>query len=145
MKKACSTCGESKNANPSKESEFGWNKGRYRYDCKACVSAKARSKKRDAISKKGQEDLSPPQKVIANIMLQSRMDYEKYGHITGKPNRTHGKNKSSDLADACSMAQAAGYANPRDELLAFFAGDRFEELCEVSGLEPECVRKHIGA
>ena len=44
MKKTCATCGESKNASPSKSSQFSWRKDRNRYhnDCKACVAAKKR-------------------------------------------------------------------------------------------------------
>ena len=44
MKKVCSTCGESKNASPSKSSQFSWRKdrNRYDYDCKTCRNTKKR-------------------------------------------------------------------------------------------------------
>ena len=44
MKKPCATCGESKEANRSKESGFSWRKdrNRYYYDCKTCRNAKKR-------------------------------------------------------------------------------------------------------
>ena len=49
MKKACSTCGKSKNASPSKSSQFSWRKdrGRYYNDCKVCRNAKQRKKENE--------------------------------------------------------------------------------------------------
>ena len=49
MKKVCATCGESKNASPSKSSQFSWRKDRSRYynDCKVCRNAKQRKKENE--------------------------------------------------------------------------------------------------
>ena len=46
MKKPCATCGESKNASPSKSSQFSWRKdrNRYYYDCKTCRNTKKRAR-----------------------------------------------------------------------------------------------------
>ena len=118
MKKTCATCYESKNASPSKSSQFSWRKDRNRYhnDCKACVAAKKRKQEnthQERVSNKDKEAI----------------EGDPHGHLA---------------ADIVTLAIQDLRAGKTDELLAFFASEWFEELCDACGVSPEYVRKHIG-
>ena len=118
MKKVCSTCGESKNASPSKSSQFSWRKERNRYhnDCKACRNAKQRKKE------------SKIQERVSNTDKEA-IESDPHGHLA---------------ADIVAQAIRDLRTEKTDELLAFFASRWFEELCDACGVAPEYVRKHIG-
>ena len=118
MKKACSTCGKSKNASPSKSSQFSWRKdrGRYYNDCKVCRNAKQRKKENEI-----QERVSNTEK--------EAIESDPHGHLA---------------ADIVALAIRDLRAEKSDELLAFFSGRWFEELCDTVGVEPDYTRKNIG-
>ena len=118
MKKPCATCGESKNASPSKSSQFSWRKDRNRYhnDCKACVAAKKRKQE------------NTHQERVSNTEKEA-IESDPHGHLA---------------ADIIALAIQDLRTEKTDELLAFFASEWFEELCDACGVAPEYVRKHIG-
>ena len=117
MKKPCATCGLPKNANRSKSSQFSWRKDRNRYhnDCKACVAAKKRKQE------------NTHQERVSNTEKEA-IESDPHGHLA---------------ADIVAQAIRDLRAEKSDELLAFFAGRWFEELCDACGVSPEYVRKHI--
>ena len=155
MKKPCATCGESKNASPSKSSQFSWRKERDAYysSCKACVNKRGRirtnnnnakeRKRLIALKEKEAVENNPHGHLAADIIALAIRDLRKYGDMDEMPNLNHNKTPTS-LAEASSMARRAGYGTIRDELTAFFASEWFEELCDTAGVAPEYVRKHIG-
>ena len=118
MKKTCATCGESKNASPSKSSQFSWRKERNRHynDCKACRNAKQRKKE------------SKIQERVSNTVKEA-IESDPHGHLA---------------ADIVALAIRDLRTEKSDELLAFFASRWFEELCDACSVGAEYVRKHIG-
>jgi len=118
MKKVCSTCGKSKNASPSKSSQFSWRKdrGRYYNDCKVCRNTKQRKKENEIQAR------------VSNTEKEA-IESDPHGHLA---------------ADIVALAIRDWRAEKSDELLAFFGSSWFEELCDACGVSPEYVRKHIG-
>ena len=118
MKKPCATCGKSKNASPSKSSQFSWRKdrGRYYNDCKVCRNAKQRKKENEIQAR-------------VNSAEKEAIESDPHGHLA---------------ADIVALAIRDLRTEKTDELLAFFAGRWFEELADACGVSPEYVRKHIG-
>ena len=49
----------------------------------------------------------------------------------------------TDYGEIRAMVRQKGFATIREELLAFFASDWFEELCSMANSSPEYLRKHI--
>lgn len=154
MKKKCATCGETKEANRTRDSEFGWNKGRYRYDCKLCVNMKARKRKQSDGRKKAKRVATIKDKeaiarnphgfIAASIIERAIHDWRKFGHVEEKIGLGHLGRMPTDIVDAASLARKAGHDTIREELLSFFASDWFEELAGFAGCEADYLRKHIG-
>lgn len=144
MKKICNTCGVEKNANRTKTSDYYYivAKGKYRAKCRDCRSAGEREKyKREERTKNETIEENPNGQFIAAVLRLARLDWEKYGEITGRTTRSHGQ--PTDLADATSSARRLGHENPRGELLAFFDSGHFVALCDVIGVDSEYVREQI--
>ena len=149
MKKPCATCGESKEANRSKESGFAWRAERNTYysNCKACLliynNNKAKERRR-LIALKERETIGedPHGHLAADIIVLAIRDLRKYGSLAEMPNLNHNKTPT-DMAEASSMARKGGYVTIREELTAFFASGWFEELCDTAGVGAEYMRRHI--
>ena len=144
MKKVCKTCGAEKVASRTKFSEFSWRKERnaYHNDCKACRNAKryaadrtrkarVSSKEKDAIEK------TPHGFLAADIIEKAIRDWRKYSDLSVE------HRGSTDYGDVRAMIRQQGYGTIREELLAFFASDWFEELAEMADSSPEYIRKHV--
>ena len=111
MKKKCATCGETKEANRTKSSEFSWNKGRYRYSCKPCVSKYNRkSWERTQRKKRKREDEAKEKEIVEG-------DPEKY--FIGR------------------ICWRAGL----DKDMKFLNSEWFDELCDLASFEPDSMRK----
>ena len=122
MKKPCATCGLPKNASRTKESEFGWRTERDAYysNCKACVNKRGRIRTNN-------NNVKERKRLIA-IKEREAIESDPYGHLA---------------ADIVALAIRDWRAEKSDELLAFFAGRWFEELCDTAGVGAEYVRKHV--
>ena len=118
MKKVCSTCGESKEANRSKESGFAWRAERNTYysNCKACLLIYNNNKAKER------------RRLIA-LKERETIGEDPHGHLA---------------ADIVALAIQDLRTEKTDEVLAFFASDWFEELCDACGVAPDYARKHIG-
>ena len=152
MKKACRTCGAEKIASRSKSSQFSWRTERNAYysTCKACVAlaSNSRAKKRNKagaaqVREKESKECDPYGFLAADIIIRAIHDWRKFGHMTEKISMGHNERVPTDLVDATSAARREGYGTIRDELLAFFASERFEELCGMANSEPDFIRKHV--
>ena len=153
MKKVCKACGIEKIADRTENSEFGWMMSRGRPNCKLCVNKLVRrrrlnnenkkAKKMKAIKDQEAIERNPHGFLAADVIEKAILDWRKYGHIKTMPNMSHNKTKT-EIVGVCSAARSGGYASPHDELLAFFAGIWFEELCDLAEVDVDYMRKHIG-
>ena len=144
MKKVCNTCGKEKVASKTKFSEFSWRRNRKTYynDCKACMNAKKRAgekKRRVRVSSKEKQaiEANPHGFLAADIIEKAIRDWRKYSDLDVK------HRESTDYGDVRAMIRQKGYGTIRDELLAFFASDWFEELAGMADSDPEFIRKHV--
>ena len=151
IKKECVTCGKTKIANCTHTSEFTWRgeRNKYRPDCKACERAKANqdAKERNARARRSEKQTreeNPHHGLVGGILRQTRLDWEKYGHLEEQLSRSNTKDSSSDRAAASSMAMSLGYLNPREHIIAFVGSAHYLELCDLTGLDPQDIRKRIG-
>ena len=142
MKKLCNTCGKEKTASRTKFSEFTYTGNRYKANCKACRNAKQRAKwakKRRRVRTKEAEAIerNPHGFLAADIIEKAIRDWRKYGDLDVK------HRELTDYGDIRALIRQKGYGTIREELLAFFASDWFEELCGYCNSDPEYLRKNI--
>jgi len=151
IKQKCKACGKTKIANRTHTSEFKWRgeRNKFRPDCKACERAKE-AKRREEYSAQARsaedqlKDENPLHAFVGGIIKQTRLDWEKYGHLEGQLSRSNTNGSSADRAAASSMAMSLGYLNPREHIIAFMESAHYLDLCDLTGLDPEHIRKRIG-
>ena len=151
IKLTCKTCGRTKVANCTHTSEFRWRgeRNKYQPDCKACERSKKRGAEQErAAQARGAEKQmraeNPHHAVVGGILRQTRLDWEKYGQLDGQLSRSNTRGSPSDMVAASSMAMSLGYLNPREHIIAFMHSAHYLELCDLTGLDPDNVRKRIG-
>ena len=140
MKKLCNTCGVEKNANRTKFSEFTYRKNMKRYYavCKTCRNTNQRAKRSVRTKEAEAIERNPHGFLAADIIEKAIRDWRKYGDLDVE------HRELTEYTDIRALIRQKGYDTIRDELLAFFASDWFEELAGFAGCEPEYLRKHIG-
>ncbi len=150
MKIECATCGIEKEANRSHSSEFYWRAERNKYcsSCKACEAVRVAKYDNRCVGgtyrrEKEAREENPPMQLVGGIFKQTRLDWEKYGHLEGQLSRSK-KRASSDSVAVSSIAMSMGYLNPREHIIAFMRSAHYLELCEIVGLDPQYIRKRIG-
>ena len=151
IKLPCRTCGHTKIANRTHTSEYTWRgeRNKYRPDCKACerIVTKAAAKESKARAQDIETQLKeeyPYHALVGGIIKQTRLDWDKYGHLEEQLGRSHRNDTSSDKAAASSMAMSLGYLNPREHIIAFVESPYYLDLCDLTGLDSGDVRKRIG-
>lgn len=151
VKIECATCGIEKEANRSHSSEFYWRAERNKYcsSCKTCEAVRVakyngKSVGRTYRREKEAREENPPMALVGGIFRQTRVDWEKYGHLEGALGRTHSEGVSSDRAAASSMAMKLGFENPKEHIRAFVESAHYLDLCEIVGLDPEYIQREIG-
>ena len=138
--KTCGACHESK---PLSEFYQRGDKRGYRPNCKACFKKKERLRNN-----------SDKEKVrLAATKEKEAIERDPYGHMAADiidlaireyRNWKDGEGKmATDYVTANAMARKLGFANPIDEIVAFFAGDWFVELCGFCEVDADYMRKHI--
>ena len=142
MKKTCKACGVAKNANKSKSSQFSTKGKRYRTNCKTCENTKKKHD-RSAAKKLGvQRELDAIGRNPHGFLAAGIIELAIREHRNWKDG---GRKRTTDYGDARAVARQKGYANPIEEIEAFFASDWFDELAGFAGCDPEYLRKHIYA
>ncbi len=151
IKVICKTCGHSKIANCTHTSEFRWRGARNKYqpDCKACERAERKKAAQEQATQarraeKQMREENPHHGLVGGILRQTRLDWEKYGQLEGQLSRSNTRGSSSDRVAASSMAMSLGYLNPREHIMAFMESAHYLELCDLTGLNPQDIRKRIG-
>lgn len=151
IKRTCATCGKKKIANRTHTSEFKWRgeRNKYRSSCKACerIQSNKDSKERNARARRSEKqsrEENPHHGLVGGILRQVRLDWEKYGHLQEQLPRGSKGTTSADMAAASSMAMSMGYLNPREHIISFMGSAHYLELCDLTGLDPEHIRKRIG-
>lgn len=151
IKLTCATCGHSKIANCTHTSEFTWRgeRNKYRPECKACQRTKANkdAKERNNRARRAEKQTreeNPHHAFVGGILRQTRLDWEKYGQLEGQLSRSNTRGSSSDRVAASSMAMSLGYLNPKEHIIAFMHSAHYLELCDLTGLDPQDIRKRIG-
>jgi len=138
MSKTCVTCHEAK---PLSEFYKRGDKAGYRPNCKVCFKKKERLRNN-----------SDKEKVrVAAIKEKEAMERNPYGFLAAgiielaireRRNWKDGDKKmATDYVAADAMARARGFANPIEEIDAFFASDWFAELCDYCEVDAEYMRK----
>ncbi len=141
MTKECFTCHETKPV-----SEFTLRKpgGALRSSCKVCWNRRERlrnnsdkEKKRvSAVKEMEAIGRNPYGFLAAGIIELAIREYRNWRDGNRKKMET-------DYKTARFMARELGYANPVEEIEAFFASDWFEELAGYADCDAEYLRKHI--
>lgn len=118
MNKTCYTCGGTKTANRTKDSEFSWrvDKETYRSNCKLCVNKKAR--------------------------LRNNNDKELKRLATFKEKESIATNPSGFLIAGILEMAVKDHRND-DDLTEFFDSSLFVEYCTLINADADYVRKHI--
>ena len=135
MTKTCATCDKTKPV-----SEFSYRKDRKRYynDCKACRNAKGSKQISRQTKEKQAIESNPHGFLAADVIVKALRDWEKYSVYDKKHKGT------TDYSEVRFLIRQKGYDTIRDELLAFFECDWFEELAGMAGSDAEYLRKYIG-
>ena len=151
IKLECATCGKVKIANCTHTSEFTWRgeRDKYRPGCKACERTQANldAKERNARARRSEKQTreeNPHHGLVGGIFRQNRLDWEKYGHLHEQLGRGSTNATSADMAAASSMAMSLGYLNPREHIIAFMDSAYCLELCDLTGLDLQDVKRRTG-
>jgi len=72
------------------------------------------------------------------IIRQAHSDWKKAGRFKKRP-----KNPGKHVAALFDLAEEIGFETPRDELLAFFRSEWFDELCQLLGMDAPIIRDGI--
>ena len=138
--KPCATCHEPK---PLSEFYKRGDKRGYRPNCKACFKKKERLRNNSdkekvrlaATKEKEAIERNPHGFLAAGIIELAIREHRNWKDGKGK--------MATDYETADAMARQGGFANPIEEIEAFFASEWFVELCGFCGVDEEYMRKHI--
>ena len=83
----------------------------------------------------------PLEWISCDIIEHAVRDWRAFGHLSKRP-----KDATNNCKAAFTMANKAGFAAPRDELVEFFNGRIFRAYCEIVGesIDPDAIVKHLG-
>ncbi len=82
---------------------------------------------------------SPLEWLACDVIERAVFDWRLFGHLKRPDRRTGSK-------EAFVMARKAGFASPRDSLIAYFNSEMFREHCAIVGesIDPDKIIKHLG-